>query len=148
SGRFDADRLANAAQGGDGALGAVIFAIGIFVASWVIAASLALLVERLREPTAAGTPLASRLRALPAAFYGMLVAHLGVGVFAIGVACVNSRSREADRAVAIGEQFELGGYTFRLAGLEDVDGANYDATRGRIEVTKDGSRFVLTPEKR
>jgi cytochrome c-type biogenesis protein CcmF len=148
SGRFDTDRLTNAAQGGDGALGAVIFAIGIFVASWVIAASFALLVERLREPTAAGTPLASRLRALPAGFYGMLVAHVGVGVFAIGVACVNTMSLEADRAVAIGERFELGGYTFRLAGLEDVDGANYDATRGRIEVTKDGSRFMLTPEKR
>ena len=149
SGRFASHRLAGATQGGDGALGAVVFAIGIFIAVWVITASGALLVERLREPGFAGTPIAARLRALPAGFYGMLVAHAGVGVFTIGVACVNTMSIEADRAVAIGERFELGDYQFRLAGLDDVDGPNYEATRGRIEVSRDGGRlFMLQPEKR
>jgi cytochrome c-type biogenesis protein CcmF len=149
SGRFSAGRLAGVADGGDGVLGAVVFAIGVFVAVWVIAASGALLLERLREPAGPGMLLASRLRGLPAGFYGMLLAHAGVGVFAIGVACVNTMSLEADRAVATGEGFELGGYELRLVSLSQVAGPNYDATRGRVEVWKDGAhRFTLHPEKR
>jgi cytochrome c-type biogenesis protein CcmF len=89
SGRFSADRLV--AGSGGGALGAIAFAIGIFIATWVIAASLALWLERLREVGGATSmPWLARVRALPAGFYGMLLAHAGIGVFTIGVACVNT----------------------------------------------------------
>jgi len=144
SGRFGADRLA------DGALGAVAFAIGIFIAIWVIAASLALWLERLKEVGGdSAMPWIQRVRALPGGFYGMLLAHVGVGVFTIGVACVNTLAVEADQAVAPGQSLTLKDFEFRLIGLASVDGPNYRATRGQVEVWQDGRRqFTLWPEKR
>ncbi|MEO6271204.1 MAG: cytochrome c-type biogenesis CcmF C-terminal domain-containing protein, partial [Lautropia sp.] len=150
SGRFGADRLASAADGGAGVARAVGFAIGIFIAIWVIAASITLLVERLKEAGGGGPlPLAERLRSLPSGFYGMLLAHAGVGVFVVGVACVNTLQVETDRAVAIGESIQLKDYSFKLVGLEAANGPNYTATRGRIEVSEKGRvQFTLRPEKR
>ena len=149
SGRFDADRLASVASGGAGPLGAIGFAVGIFVAAWVIAASAALLVERLREAGGGAMALHERFRSLPGGFYGMLLAHVGVGVFTIGVACVNTLQVEVDRAVAPGESIALKDYGFKLVGLFAADGPNYKATRGQVEVSKNGQRrFTLWPEKR
>ena len=144
SGRFGSDRLAH------GALGAVAFAIAIFVATWVIAASLALWLQRLKEVGGASAmPWTQRVRSLPGGFYGMLLAHVGVGVFTIGVACVNTLQVEADHAVAPGQSLTLKNYEFKLIGLASADGPNYRATRGRVEVWQDGRRqFTLHPEKR
>ena len=144
SGRFRAERLS------EGWLGAVAFAIAIFIAIWVIAASLTLWLERLREVGGASTmPWTQRIRALPGGFYGMLLAHLGIGVFTIGVAGVNTLAVEADQAVAPGQSLTLNDYEFRLVGLSNADGPNYRATRGQVEVWQHGERqFTLWPEKR
>ncbi|MBA3478481.1 MAG: heme lyase CcmF/NrfE family subunit [Lautropia sp.] len=147
SGRFSLDRLDGAAGG---ALGAIGFAIGIFIATWVVAASLTLLLERLKEAGGgAAFSVIDRLRSLPAGFYGMLLAHIGVGVFTIGVACVNTLQVEVDQAVRPGESLRLKGYDFKLVGLRRVDGPNYQATRGQVEVLQNGAtQFTLWPEKR
>lgn len=90
-----------------------------------------------------------RFRALPAAFHGMLLAHIGVGVFVIGVAGVMTLEREADEALAPGNRMQLGGYDFRLQGVGDRQGPNYQAVRAAIEVRRDGRLIeVLHPEKR
>jgi cytochrome c-type biogenesis protein CcmF len=48
-----------------------------------------------------------------------------------------------------GETVELSGYVFRLAGVREVNGPNYVAARGTIEVTRDGRRVAtMYPEKR
>ncbi|HVL56125.1 MAG TPA: heme lyase CcmF/NrfE family subunit, partial [Burkholderiaceae bacterium] len=127
-------------------LGAVMFAIGIFLGIWVIAATLAAWVERLRQMR---TPLLQRIRSLPGSWYGMMLAHIGVGVFVIGVAAVNTFEREVDVALAPGETLELGDYRLRLAGLSEVQGPNYVAVRGEVEVWRNGRHaFTLRPEKR
>ncbi|MDO4232835.1 MAG: cytochrome c-type biogenesis CcmF C-terminal domain-containing protein, partial [Lautropia sp.] len=103
---------------------------------------------------AAGRDAASRtawqrFRALPASFHGMLLAHIGVGVFVIGVAGVMTLEREADEALAPGNQMELGGYAFTLKGVGDHKGPNYQAVRAAIEVRREGQLIeVLHPEKR
>ena len=93
--------------------------------------------------------LAERARALPAAFWGMLVAHIGVGVFIIGVAGVTTLEREADEALAPGQSMQLGDYEFRLQDIREVPGPNYVAIQGKVEVRHDGTFFALLhPEKR
>jgi cytochrome c-type biogenesis protein CcmF len=63
------------------------------------------------------------LRSLPAGFYGMLLAP--------------------------GDSFTLGDHAFRLVALGRVQGPNYEATRGQVEVsTPGGDSFTLRPEKR
>lgn len=43
----------------------------------------------------------------------------------------------------------MGGYTFELMDIGEVNGPNYKASRGRVEVTRDGQKIAtLFPEKR
>jgi cytochrome c-type biogenesis protein CcmF len=48
-----------------------------------------------------------------------------------------------------GQTVELAGYTFRFAGIGEIDGPNYVAARATIEVTRNGKHEkTLYPEKR
>jgi cytochrome c-type biogenesis protein CcmF len=82
-------------------------------------------------------------------YYGMLLAHLGVAVFIVGVTIVTSYQSEQDVRMDIGDTISAGGYTFRFNGVTNATGPNYQAARAEIEVSKDG---VVTnkmfPEKR
>ena len=79
----------------------------------------------------------------------MLVAHFGVAVFLVGVTLVRGYETQKDVRMQVGDQVELAGYTFTLAGLDRIRGPNYDATRGRIEVVRNGRAVAsLHPEKR
>ena len=80
---------------------------------------------------------------------GMHLAHLGVGVFTLGVAVVSSYGLEEDRAIRPGETISVAGYDFTLTGFGEVAGPNYDAIRGTVEVTRgDSAVATLSPEKR
>ncbi|MFU2487312.1 heme lyase CcmF/NrfE family subunit [Thauera sp. WH-1] len=122
-------------------------ALGLFLAAWVVLTSLQLLVGRLKER--AGASAGSRLRSITAAWWGMWLAHLGVGVFIIGVTLVGSLEQQLDVKMQQGQRAEMAGYTFTFRGAIEADGPNYDAERGVIDVTRDGRAIAtLTPEKR
>ena len=124
-------------------------AFGMLLAAWVFSATAANLVERVRARGAQSRGWWPRLRELPGAYVGMLLAHAGVGVFIVGVTLVNGYQSEKDVRMTIGATMELGDYAFRLAAVEDVQGPNYTAARGRIEALRNGRvRSVLHPEKR
>jgi len=79
----------------------------------------------------------------------MLLAHLGVAVFIVGVTLVKGYETERDVRMGIGDTVNVGGYTFRFDGVSDARGPNYRAARGAVEVTKDGRHFAtMNPEKR
>ncbi|MFK7956708.1 MAG: heme lyase CcmF/NrfE family subunit [Lysobacterales bacterium] len=80
---------------------------------------------------------------------GMLTAHLGVGVFLVGVTMVETRDIEKDIAMKPGESFSANGYDFQFQGVNQVNGPNYRADQGVFSVRQDGE-FVaeLRPEKR
>lgn len=79
----------------------------------------------------------------------MSVAHFGVGLFVIGVTIVSAFSVEADRSLRPGESLEVAGYEFELRGLQNVQGPNFQAVEGEIDVRRNGE-FVtqLRPQKR
>jgi len=85
----------------------------------------------------------------PRAHYGMVVAHIGVAVFVVGVTLVKGYDAEKDVKLRAGETVELNGYVFRLDDVIDVRGPNYLAARGHITVTREGKPVAkLAPEKR
>jgi cytochrome c-type biogenesis protein CcmF len=107
---------------------------GLALAIWV--ASTALLAWRKR-------PTHSR------AHLGMVVAHLGVAVFVVGVTLVKGYEAEKDLKMKPGDSVELAGYTFLLEDVSAADGPNYRAARARIAVSREGKPVtVLYPEKR
>ncbi len=80
---------------------------------------------------------------------GMCLAHTGLAVFFFGVLMTEGASIEKDVAAKPGQSFELRGYDFRFDGVRAVAGANYQAQRGTVTVTRAGALVaVLHPEKR
>ncbi|MBP7442003.1 MAG: heme lyase CcmF/NrfE family subunit [Thauera sp.] len=121
--------------------------LGLALSAWVVLASIQLLVVRLKER--AGASAGSRLRSITASWWGMWLAHFGVGIFIIGVTLVGSLDQNIDVKMKEGQRAELAGYTFLFRGAVDADGPNYDAARGIIELSRDGRALgTLTPEKR
>jgi cytochrome c-type biogenesis protein CcmF len=120
---------------------------GILLAVWIIASSLVSLKGQLAN--APKGKLSTRLAQLPRSYYGMLVAHLGVAAFIVGVTLVKGYEIESDVRMTVGDTAHLAGYAFQLTAINDVKGPNYIGTRGTVEVTKNGSLVTtLNPEKR
>ena len=114
-------------------------ALGVFLGVWAILASL--LVLRARG--------VSRLASMSLAQWGMVVAHVGVGVFILGVTFVNAYETTSDVKMSAGDSTTLAGYTFTLQTIGEIKGPNYIAARARIEVTRNGQfDRLMEPEKR
>ena len=125
-----------------------LVAFGLLLAAWVAASGAVQLYEKITN-AANGASAWARLRNTPRATYGMLLAHFGVAVFVVGVTLVKGYESERDVRMEPGDTVELGGYTFRLDGVRDVQGPNYVAARAQIQVSREGRAVTtLYPEKR
>jgi cytochrome c-type biogenesis protein CcmF len=86
---------------------------------------------------------------IPASILAMTLAHVGLGVFLIGVSLTSAISSEQHLRMEAGDQHVMSGYTFKFTGTRIVQGPNYSADEGEFIVTK-GDREVtrLYPQKR
>ncbi|GAB6966623.1 heme lyase CcmF/NrfE family subunit [Komagataeibacter kakiaceti JCM 25156] len=117
-------------------------------AVWVIASSVADIVDRLRlfrQPLAQSW---QRARGLPRAVFGAAIAHAGVGITVLGIA---GMSQAAHRIVEVrvGQSEMLAGDSWTLTEVHPAQGPNYTALVATIEVRHDG-RLITTlhPSKR
>jgi cytochrome c-type biogenesis protein CcmF len=122
-----------------------MIALGILLAFWVFSTTLLDLFKRLgREGS-----LMSRIKGQSLSYYGMQLAHFGVGIFIIGVTMVKGYETERDVRMDMGDTLEAGGYVFRFDGVRNIEGVNFQAYQARFTVTKDGQPVTqLFPEKR
>ncbi len=124
-----------------------LLAFGLFLGLWVFASTAAAL--RLRLTSSHQRSLVAKLRANSASYYGMLLAHVGIGVFIIGVTLVKGYEVETDVRLDVGESVAVGGYEFKFLGVTPSPGPNYRALVGAVEVRKDSKLIeMLKPEKR
>jgi cytochrome c-type biogenesis protein CcmF len=124
-----------------------LICLGLFLAFWVIITTLSGL--RVRLAGAGGGSLRKGLRAVPSSYYGMVLAHLGIAVFILGVTISRGYETETDVKMNIGDTTQLGGFTFKLNAINGVTGPNYQAARASVEVMKNDARVAdLYPEKR
>jgi cytochrome c-type biogenesis protein CcmF len=120
---------------------------GLLLAAWIASTSVLNLVTRLREHRAPS--IWQRLRAQPGSYYGMLLAHTGMAVFVAGVTVVGGFAVEKDVRMVPGETVAIGRYVFKLEGLSQRRGPNYEAVRATLSVTDDGRAIgQMTPERR
>jgi cytochrome c-type biogenesis protein CcmF len=119
----------------------ILLVVGCAAAAWVVLVSLIPIVRSLRREK--GTAGITR------SVLGQSVAHLGLGVFVLGVTIVSAFGVESDRALSPGESIEVAGYEFEMQGLGNVQGPNFSAIEAEIEIRKDGE-YVATvrPQKR
>ncbi|MGZ5094497.1 MAG: heme lyase CcmF/NrfE family subunit [Burkholderiales bacterium] len=125
-----------------------LVSFGLSLAVWIAAASIVSLRERIKH-AAGGASAWTRLATAPRAYYGMLLAHLGIAAFVVGVTLVKGYEVEKDVRMQAGDTVELSGYAFRLDRVEEVKGPNYGAARATMVVSKSGKHVtILQPEKR
>ena len=127
----------------------LLASLGLLLAFWVVASTATDLWERVRPAGGVRASVWQRLRVIPRATVGMMVAHLGVAAFAFGVTMVKTYEVERDVKMAVGDTTEINGYTFTFQGVRDIAGPNYNAAQGLVVVTK-GEREIaqMRPEKR
>ena len=122
---------------------------GMGLAAWLFLGTLWEWAERIRLFRA---PLGDSLRRaarLPRAAWGMTLTHAGLAVFIAGATASSAWKTESVQSQHVGQGVTVAGYTFTLKEVKDVPGANYVATTGVFEVTRDGKPFaVMTPAKR
>ncbi len=95
-------------------------------------------------------PLRSRqLGRIPAATWGMVLAHFGITVALIGMASESAFSEEELVALSAGESATVGPWTVTLEAVEPVAGPNWTAIQGRLSARYgDSEPVVLAPQAR
>jgi cytochrome c-type biogenesis protein CcmF len=107
---------------------------GLALAAWIVLTSILSLRKSLKQTRA---------------HYGMVLAHLGVAVFVVGVTLVKGYESEQDARMKPGDSLELAGYAFRLDEIREVRGPNYVAAQAKLSVTRAGRAVTtLYPERR
>jgi cytochrome c-type biogenesis protein CcmF len=112
--------------------------LGFSLGGWVGSAGLIQMFKRIHLPGRIG-----------GSFWGMQLAHLGLAIVVVGVTGVKSYEIEKDVRMGIGDQVTVDAFVFKLVGMTEVQGPNYQATRAQVQVLRKGLEFkTLYPEKR
>jgi len=120
--------------------------LGLLLAGWVLGSAVVHARQRL---SALPGGWLERARRQPRAWYGMLAAHAGLGVFVFAVTLANGFEARRELRLAVGERVAVGGFDFAFEGLAPATGPNYDAQRATVIVTRRGEPVAtLHPEKR
>ena len=115
-------------------------ALGIVAGMWVTTGSLFYTGQQLRK--------ANGLK-LPAGVLSMTLAHVGLGIFLVGLSMSSALSGEKHLRMEAGDVYETSGYTFQFNGTRQVRGPNYTAEQGEFVVTKGDKEVArLFPQKR
>ena len=111
--------------------------IAFYLFAWVVIHSLFLLTQRLRSKAK-----------VTLAFLGMIIAHLGIGVFILGATVTTQMGVEKDLKMTIGETQYVADYAFTLNGVEQFMAENYQGFKGSVSVMDGEDAIELSPEKR
>ncbi|WAK03389.1 heme lyase CcmF/NrfE family subunit [Methylobacter sp. YRD-M1] len=119
--------------------------LGVTLALWTAAISILAFMDRIG---ARGFSW-QQLRSVPAGFYGMTLAHLGIAVFVVGITFTTVYSVEKDVRMAPGETLDMSGYLFEFHGVQQSEGPNYRAEQAFVTVSHKGAQVAkLEPQKR
>lgn len=120
-------------------------ALGLTLALWTVAMTVLSFIDRMGEKGFSW----ERLGKVPAGFYGMSIAHLGIAVFVVGITLTSVYSVEKDIRMAPNDTVDMSGYQFKFQGIKQAQGPNYIAQQGLITVSHEGKADVtLEPQKR
>jgi len=119
---------------------------GLLLAAWIVATTVVNIRERGRGVRGG---VVAQLARQPSSYWGMIVAHLGIATFIVGVTMVKGYETERDVRMSVGDTVTVGSFTLRFDGTSEATGPNYRAARGAFDVSRGGEHYTtLFPEKR
>jgi len=107
-----------------------LVALALTLVFWIVLGSLLQIYRQFKDTV--------NWRSTPLSFWGMHVAHIGIAVCVVGITMVKGYETEKDVRMAVGDTVLVGGYTFRLTGIHEAAGPNYNADVGDVELSRDG----------
>ena len=132
-------------KGADGILPAL--AVGLSV--WLMAGAVTEPLLRAGVPRQPVRIVLRRLVGLPRSAWGTTIAHAGLGISILGIACASFYGSEQVLAMKTGETTDLAGYHFTFDGITPRQGGTYREEVGHFTVTADGKPItVIQPAKR
>jgi cytochrome c-type biogenesis protein CcmF len=124
-------------------------AFGMALAAWLVVGSLVNLALRLRIGSVPFATSVTLARTIPRAFFGLVLAHGGMGLTVMGITGMTAWATETIQIVKPGGSLSLSGYDVKFASINTVQGPNYEAERALFNVTRNGRRVTdLISEKR
>jgi cytochrome c-type biogenesis protein CcmF len=120
----------------------VLGAISVGFAGWLIIGTFVILYKR-------SDGRWDRLKRQPAGTWGFALAHLGVGVFTLGVTAMSVGAQEDVGRLKPGDALEVAGYTFTMGPLEQGRRDNFIYIGTDVGVSKNGRNLTsLRTEQR
>jgi len=99
--------------------------IGIFIAIWLILATMQYVYQLVKSQKGIGLH-----------HWSMIIAHLGIAVLALGITVNKSYSEERQVKIHTGETIDLAGYNFTLKNLEESQGSNFKSILATFSVER------------
>ena len=94
-------------------------------------------------------PLIGRnLRRTPLFTWGMVIAHLGIGVALAGMACDSAFTAERLVAASVGDKVAVGPWRVTLTSVTPGFGANWTSMEAVLEASRGGGKVMLRPQAR
>jgi cytochrome c-type biogenesis protein CcmF len=128
----------------------VLAALGLGLAAWIVAGSLQIFIRRVwfrRVPFIESIRLAMTL---PRSTYGVVAAHLGIGLLVAGIVGSTLWRQELVVAMQPGTTVPFAGYSVEMLKAESGRTADYDFQRGYFSAIRGDGRtaILLVPELR
>lgn len=130
----------------------VVWAAGVVCAAFMAAATLWHAVKAMQK-AGQNKPESGwlfRAKRLTLSYWGMVLAHVGIAVFVVGVSWVKTFETERDAVLKPGQTTEIGPWRVTFIGVDSVQRQNHVAALGVFELTKGQGNLIhlLEPEKR
>ncbi|MDR3442508.1 MAG: heme lyase CcmF/NrfE family subunit [Legionella sp.] len=113
--------------------------LGLVLACWIILSSAQAVYKRIYD---------RGITAVGQAYWGMILAHLGVAASVIGIAVSTTYGVQDDVQMEPGKAMDLVGYTIEFVRQEPLSGPNYKGTKTEFKVSHQGKTKIIYPEKR
>jgi cytochrome c-type biogenesis protein CcmF len=113
--------------------------IGLSLACWVTLSTLLAAYKRIYE---------RGLLQIGQAYWGMILAHLGVAATVIGIAVSTTYGVQDDVQMEPGKKVSLLDYSIEFVQQEPLSGPNYKGTKAEFRISYQGKTKLIYPEKR
>ena len=126
----------------------LLVALFMGVAVWLFAGAFAVLLERIRLGRVALMTSLNLARTTPRSFYGLAIAHAGMGLTVAGIVGMTAWATEKIALMRPGQAIELSGFEIRFNSVNAVLGPNYEADRGSFDIERDGHHIATIISER
>lgn len=116
----------------------VAAALGAGLAIWALIATIGDLAVRTKIGSTSPISTLSRINGLPRSYLGMIIAHLGIAIIALGVLGAGVWRTEAVQRMHKGDVIKVGSFDARLSDVIEAAGPNYAAERAIFQIEKNG----------